>query len=203
MVTTLFIKGFIVSFAMAVPIGPVGILCIRKTLAEGHVRGRIIGLAAATADLLYGCVAAFGLTVISGLFADQLIWLRPVGAVILLVVGISVFRARPADPEARITGGGLLRSYASTILLTLTNPLTMFGFLAAFAALGLGNGLGMASASVLVSGVFAGTCSWFFVLILGASIFRKRVSVLGLRWVNRIAGVLIMLSSVLVFVRQV
>ncbi|NCS80882.1 MAG: lysine transporter LysE [Ignavibacteria bacterium CG_4_10_14_3_um_filter_37_18] len=193
----LFLKGIIIGFAMAVPIGPIGIICIRKTLTEGRVRGLIIGLGAATADLLYGSVAAFGLTVISDTLLSHRIWIRLVGGALLLFLGIRTFLARPKDPKFQIQDSGRLRSYFTTVFLTLTNPLTIFAFLAVFAALGLGNGLSFFAASVLVAGVFAGSFLWFLSLSSGATLFRNKLDVIGLGWVNKIAGILIIISGII------
>jgi len=193
----LFLKGIIIGFAMAVPIGPIGIICIRKTLTEGRVRGLIIGLGAATADLLYGSVAAFGLTVISDTLLSHRIWIRLVGGALLLFLGIRTFLARPKDPKFQIQNSGRLRSYFTTVFLTLTNPLTIFAFLAVFAALGLGNGLSFFAASVLVAGVFAGSFLWFLSLSSGATLFRNKLDVIGLGWVNKIAGILIIISGII------
>ena len=196
----LFLKGIIIGFAMAVPIGPIGIMCIRKTLTEGRMHGLIIGLGAATADLLYGSVAAFGLTVISNTLLTQRIWIRLIGGALLLFLGVRTFRAHPRDPKFQIQNGGQLRSYFTTVFLTLTNPLTIFAFIAVFAALGLGNGLSLFSSSVLVAGVFTGSFLWFFSLSSGATLFRKKLDVIGLRWVNKIAGILIIISGVIAIV---
>jgi len=193
----LFLKGIIIGFAMAVPIGPIGIICIRKTLTEGRVRGLIIGLGAATADLLYGSVAAFGLTVISDTLLSHRIWIRLVGGALLLFLGIRTFLTRPKDPKFQIQDSGRLRSYFTTVFLTLTNPLTIFAFLAVFAALGLGNGLSFFAASVLVAGVFAGSFLWFLSLSSGATLFRNKLDVIGLGWVNKIAGILIIISGII------
>jgi threonine/homoserine/homoserine lactone efflux protein len=197
MAITDFLKGIFIGFAMAIPIGPIGIMCIRKTLTEGRLRGLIIGLGAATADLLYGCVAAFGLTIISSTLESQRIWIRLVGGALLLFLGIRTFRAQPTDPKFRIHSSGMLASYLYTVFLTLTNPLTIFAFIAVFAALGLGSGLGYFSASALVAGVFIGSCLWFLLLSSGVTLFRKKLDLVGLRWVNRIAGILIIISGVI------
>ncbi len=200
---TVFLKGIIIGFAMAVPIGPIGIMCIRKTLTEGRIRGLIIGLGAATADLLYGCVAAFGLTVISNTLNSERIWIRLIGGGLLLFLGLRTFRALPANPNIPENNNGILRSYLTTVFLTLTNPLTIFAFIAVFAGLGLGNGLSYFSATSLVAGVFIGSCLWFLSLSSGVTFFRKKLDMIGLRWVNRIAGVLIILSGVLAIVSVV
>ena len=185
-----------IGFAMAVPVGPIGIMCIRKTLTEGRLRGLIIGLGAATADLLYGCVAAFGLTIISNTLVSQRIWIRLIGGALLFFLGVRTFRARPPDPNIPINSSGILRSYLTTVFLTLTNPMTIFAFIAIFAALGLGTGLSYFAAAALVIGVFIGSCLWFLSLSSGTTLFRKKLDLVGLRWVNKIAGILIIISGV-------
>jgi len=191
----IFLKGIFIGFAMAVPIGPIGIMCIRKTLTEGRLRGLVIGLGAATADMLYGCIAAFGLTIISNTLISQRIWIRLVGGILLLFLGVRTFRALPADPKIPIKSNGILRSYLTTVFLTLTNPMTIFVFIGVFAALGLGNGLSYFSASALVTGIFLGSFLWFLSLSSGVTLFRNKFKLNGLRWVNRIAGILIIISG--------
>lgn len=191
-----FIKGIFIGFAMAVPIGPIGIMCIRKTLTEGRLRGLIIGFGAATADLLYGSVAAFGLTIVSDMLISQRIWIRLVGGSLLLFMGVKIFRAQSANPKFHIHSSSILRSYLTTILLTLTNPLSIFAFIAVFAALGLGYDLSNFSATTLVTGVFIGSSLWFLLLSSSATFFRKKLDLVRLRWVNRIAGILIIFSGV-------
>ncbi|MFZ1290569.1 MAG: LysE family transporter [Melioribacteraceae bacterium] len=193
----LLLNGIFIGFVMAVPIGPIGIMCIRKTLTEGRLRGLIIGLGAATADLLYGCVAAFGLTIISDLLDSQRIWIKLVGGAILFMLGIKIFRALPADPKHSIKNNGILKTYLITIFLTLTNPLTIFAFIAVFALLNLGGELSYFSASTLVIGIFIGSLSWFLLLSSVVTLFRNKLDLDGLRWVNRIAGVLIIISGII------
>ncbi len=195
-----FLKGILIGFAMAVPIGPIGIMCVRKTLTEGRLRGLIIGLGAATADLLYGCVAAFGLTYISNVITSERIWIRLLGGMLLLFLGVRTYRTRPADPKLHIHSSGLLGSYFYIVFLTLTNPLTIFAFIAVFAALGLANEVNIFSGLALVLGVFTGSSFWFLLLSSGVTLFRKKLDIIGLRWVNRIAGILIILSGVIAIV---
>jgi len=197
---TIFLKGIIVGFAMAVPVGPIGIMCIRKTLTDGRLRGLMIGLGASTADLLYGCIAAFGLTFISNVIATERTWIRLVGGAFLIFLGVRTFRARPVDPKVPVNSSGMLRSYLYTVFLTLTNPTTIFAFIAVFAALGLGNELSIVSASSLGIGVFIGSGLWFLFLSSGVIFFRRKLDIVGLRWVNRIAGVLIIISGVVAIV---
>lgn len=194
---TFFLIGALIGFLMAVPIGPIGIICVRKTLTEGRLRGLIVGLGAATADLLYGGVAAFGLTFISDTVDDQRVWIRIIGGIIFLFLGFRMFRTQPADPEIQTNNGGKLKSYISIVFLTLTNPLTIFAFIAVFSALGLAKGLGLFSSSLLVAGVFTGSSLWFLLLSSTAVLFRKKLDFVGLKWVNRVAGIFIICAGVI------
>ena len=191
-----FLKGLIIGFAMEVPIGPLGVMCIRKTLAEGHSRGLIIGLGAATVDSPYGGIGAFGLNFISDVITDQHVWLRLVGGGLLLFLGIRTFRAKRKDSVVPFEKKGWLGSYISSFLLALTNPVTIFAFVAVFAAFGLGHQLTIISACILVLGVFIGTSLWFLILSYIATVFKKKLDSGGLKLVNKIAGVLIILSGV-------
>jgi threonine/homoserine/homoserine lactone efflux protein len=186
------LRGLIIGFSIAAPVGPVGVLCIRRTLAEGRVAGLVSGLGAATADAIYGCIAGFGLTFISSILVNQQGWLRLIGGGFLCYLGLKTFLARPAEQAALAGGSGLVAAYASTFFLTLTNPMTILSFAAVFAGLGVASASGnYVSAGVLVLGVFIGSALWWLILSGGVGMFRTRFNPHGLRWVNRISGVII------------
>jgi threonine/homoserine/homoserine lactone efflux protein len=188
-----FLRGLIIGFSIAAPVGPIGVLCIRRTLTEGRTPGFLSGLGAATADALYGCVAGFGLTFISGFLIHQQGGFRLVGGVFLCYLGLKTFLAKPAGQSASATGTGLLGAYISTFFLTLTNPVTILAFAAIFAGLGIARqGENYGSAGVLVLGVFLGSALWWFILSSGVDLFRKRFNLQALRWVNRASGIIIL-----------
>ncbi len=124
----LFLEGIVIGFAIAAPVGPIGVLCIRRTLVEGRVSGLVSGLGAATADALYGAVAALGLTFVTNLLVGGESWLRLVGGAFLVFLGVRTFLAHPAERAAPVGRSGLLGDYASTLFLTLTNPTTIPSF---------------------------------------------------------------------------
>jgi threonine/homoserine/homoserine lactone efflux protein len=197
----LLLKGFVIGFSIAAPVGPIGILCIRRTLTEGRAVGLVSGLGAATADAFYGSLAAFGLTFISTFLVSQQIWLRAVGGAFLLYLGGRTFLSHPASEAAAGSVRALPAAYASTLLLTLTNPLTILSFAVVFAGLGLGStGGDYLSAGLTVLGVFVGSAFWWFLLSGGVSLFRARFSYRGLWWVNRISGILILSFGVVAVV---
>jgi threonine/homoserine/homoserine lactone efflux protein len=187
------LKGGVIGFSIAAPVGPIGVLCIRRTLAEGRVAGLASGLGAATADAVYGCLAGLGLTFLSSLLVRQQTMLQGIGGLFLCYLGLRTFFAQPAQQAATLRGGGLLRNYASTFFLTLTNPLTILAFTAIFAGLGLANAAGnYASAGLLVLGVFLGSALWWLLLSAGVGALRSRVPAPAFLWVNRISGVIIL-----------
>jgi threonine/homoserine/homoserine lactone efflux protein len=186
------VKGMALGFSIAAPIGPIGILCVRRTLTEGRTFGLVSGLGAATADALYGMVAGFGLTFISSLLIVQRVWLNLIGGAFLCYLGIRTFLAHPAQQAASVQRVGLLGAYASTLFLTLTNPMTIMFFAAIFAGLGIVNTTGGHLASVLlVAGVFLGSALWWLVLTAGASLFLAKSSTEHWRWINRFSGVVL------------
>lgn len=191
------LRGIILGFSIAAPVGPIGVLCIRRTLAEGRLVGLVSGLGAATADMSYGMVAAFGLTAVSSLLVSQTVWLRVVGGLFLLYLGIRTFLARPGERPASAEGRGLVGAYASTLVLTLTNPPTILSFVAIFAGLGLGDTRGdYWAATQLVTGVFIGSALWWLLLSSGVDLFRSRFTTGRLGWVNRLAGLVILAFGV-------
>jgi threonine/homoserine/homoserine lactone efflux protein len=190
---TYLLKGLLIGFSIAAPVGPIGILCIKRTLSSGRLMGLVSGLGAASADALYGCVAAFGLTFIANFLINQQLWLRLVGGLFLCYLGIKTFISNPSTEAVQPQQLTVLGAYGSTFFLTLTNPVTILSFAAIFAGLGLvEGGINYASAAAIVLGVFLGSAVWWFFLSGITSLFRERVSVNGLRWVNRISGLIIL-----------
>lgn len=186
------IKGLVIGLAIAAPVGPIGVLCIRRTLAEGRLVGLMTGLGAATADGLYGAVAAFGLTAVSDLLIGNGPWLGAAGGAFLCYLGGRIFLAEPDHDPAPARGGALAAVWGSTFALTLTNPTTILSFVAIFAGLGLGNtGADYLGATILTIGVFLGSALWWLGLSGVVGGLRERVGRRALRLVNRISGLVI------------
>lgn len=186
------IKGFIIGFSIAAPVGPIGILCIRRTLANGRLSGFISGLGAATVDGLYGAIAAFGLTFISNILVGQQQWFRLVGGIFLLYLGFKIFLAKPAENIIKEQRRNLVGDYTSTLLLTLVNPTTILSFTAIFAGLGIGSvATDYISGLNLVLGIVFGSTFWWFILSSGVSALRSKFNYSALQWVNRISGSII------------
>ncbi len=187
---SLLLKGLIIGFSIAAPVGPISVLCIRRTLAEGRASGLVSGIGAATADATYGFIAGFGLTFISNILIEQQVWLRFVGGMFLFYLGFKTFLPKPIEQAASEEGNSLVGAYASTFFLTLTNPITILAFTAIFSGLGLTGG-SYVSAAVLVSGVFIGSTLLWVILSYGVSMLQTKFNPPGLQWVNRISGITI------------
>ncbi|HXY62218.1 MAG TPA: LysE family transporter [Nitrospirota bacterium] len=194
------LKGFVIGFVIAAPVGPIGILCARRTLMHGRRAGFFSGMGAASADTIYGFIAAFGLTVVSDFLVDHQIFLRLMGGTILCILGIRTLFIPPKGereiPKSITKYAGM---FTSTFLLTLTNPMTIFSFAAVFAGFGLARTMGSITvAGTLVLGVFLGSGLWWLFLIGIFSLFKKRFERHELQWVNRFAGIIIAGSGVII-----
>jgi len=188
-----FLKGLVIGFSVAAPVGPIGILCINRTLSKGRLHGFVSGLGAATADALYGCIAAFGLTFITTFLLSQKIWLQLIGGLFLCYLGVQTFRSQPAEHAAAAKGGGLLRSYTSVLFLTVTNPMTILFFIGVFSGVGISkSAFDVASALTMVTGVFLGSACWWLSLSFAISLARSKFTNNSLIWVNRISGAVVL-----------
>ena len=185
------LKGLVIGFSIAAPVGPIGVLCIRRSLAEGRQIGLATGLGAATADAAYGCVAAFGLTTVSNFLVGHRSWLGLLGGLFLCYLGVRTFISSPASRVAENRGGGLVSAYLSTLFLTLTNPMTILSFAAVFAGFGLGASPDYPAAGLLVAGVFIGSALWWLLLSSGVALFQSRVGSGWMQAINRLSGCVI------------
>lgn len=197
MLLVFLLKGIAVGIVLAVPVGPVGVMCVRRTIFEGKRAGFVSGLGAATADALFGSIAAFGLTFVSDWLIGYHQWLRIAGGCYLLYVGGSALLAEPeakqsSEPDAE----GLLRDFLSTFALTLTNPITILAFLGIFSALGLsGADATFTRAAMMVLGVWLGSLLWWLVLTFGLGSRFRSFEARHLRRINRASGTILLLSG--------
>jgi len=195
-----FLKGCIIGFSIAAPVGPIGVLCIKRTLHSGRLAGLFSGLGAALADAFYGMIAAFGLSAVANLLLSAQWWLRIVGGLFLIYLGVKIFLEKPKSIDSALNEGRFIKNFTSTFGLTLTNPMTIFSFMAVFAGLGLGSeSKNFQDASLLVLGVFIGSCFWWLLLSELVTLFRKKISKMVFLWINRLAGILIFLFGIAAF----
>ncbi len=200
-----FFRGLVIGFSIAAVVGPIGLLCIQRTLHRGRLYGLVTGMGAATADGIYGCIAAFGLTMVTSFLVRQLVWVHLLGGLFLIYLGIKTILTKPAEQAATASDNNFFAAYASTVLLTLTNPATILSFVAIFAGLGVGTiesktGSTTLAALLVVAGVFLGSTLWWCLLTSGVGLLRKRFTRRWLLWVNRTAGSVIMLFGLFALV---
>lgn len=202
---TIFLKGAGIGVAIAAPVGPVGVLCLRRALAQGWLVGMVSGLGAATADALYGVVAALGMSWISQLLLGHQSWLGLFGGGFICFLGYKTFLARPTYQQERAGVADIVQAWGSTFLLTLTNPLTIIAFVTIFAGLGLGQETSRSGylTGMLVVGVFAGSVLWWAVLATLAGFARKGVNLRMVIWINRGTGVLLMIMGLGLLVKVI
>jgi threonine/homoserine/homoserine lactone efflux protein len=194
---TFLLKGLLVGIIIAVPVGPVGVLCVRRTIFEGRVAGFVSGLGAATADAIFGIIAGYGLTVVSNTLLGYQNWLRLAGAGFLLYTGIKALRTDPvANHRPAGDREGLFRDYLSSFALTMTNPITILAFLAIFAGIGFtGRAATLGKAAILVLGVWLGSLLWWAGLAFGAGLLRLSFQQRHLVWINRGSGGILLFSG--------
>ena len=189
-------RGLLIGLSVAAPVGPIGVLCIRRTLSQGWAVGLLTGLGAATADALYSTIAAFGLTAVSGGLLHQQGAVRLIGGLFLCYLGAGTIRTLPAAQATRAETRGQAGAYLSAVALTLANPSTILTFAGIFAGLGSvtgvgGEGTSAGRAASLVLGVLLGSAAWWLVLSTAVALVRARVTPRALAWVNRVSGAIL------------
>jgi threonine/homoserine/homoserine lactone efflux protein len=195
-----FLKGVAAGFVVAAPVGPVGVLCVRRTLVQGPLSGCVTGLGAAIADTFYVTIAAFGIGFIATFLLANEFWFRVVGGVILCVMALNTFLSKPLKsqgPESE----GLTGDFLSALIITGTNPLTLIAFGVILTSIGIASAGGnIAQAEILIAGVFIGSLMWWGTLTGISHLFRGTLGQSGMRWINRISAAIVLLSGVLILI---
>jgi threonine/homoserine/homoserine lactone efflux protein len=205
-------KGFVLGFSIAAPVGPIGLLCIRRSVTDGRLAGICVGFGAATADALYGIVAGLGLSAVTATLLAYQTTIQLIGGAFLVFLGVSIARSKgtsastsagaPTSRSVRNSPAALWAAYASTLLLTLSNPATILSFIGILAGAGLNlNASGRPTLVLFIAGVFLGSMTWWLVLSSTASWLGAKWSSLDLRWINRTTGGLLIGFGFWQFVR--
>ncbi|APW38894.1 lysine transporter LysE [Rhodoferax koreense] len=191
--TILFFKAALIGLSVAAPVGPIGLLCIQRTLAQGRRVGFVSGLGAAAADACYGAVGAFGVSALTAWFVALRSPLALAGGLFLGWMGWRMLRSRGGGGEAAVARPARSgwAAFASVLALTLANPMTIVSFTAIFASLGA-RGAGAASPGLMVAGVFVGSAAWWLGLSMGVAAVRTRIDARGMRRVDQFAGVVLL-----------
>jgi threonine/homoserine/homoserine lactone efflux protein len=189
-----FLRGIAIGFWLAAPVGPIGILCVRRTLTRGTFGGLFVGLSGASADVVYAVAAQFGVSLVLAFIATYETPIRIVGGILLIIMGVITARTHPHEELRTSDTGSHVREFISTFILALTNPMTLFAFMAAFSSFGpklLGES--RLGSTLLVGGVFLGSFLWFATLTGISRLFKASVSTNGLIIINRVVGVLLVI----------
>ena len=185
------LEGIAIGFLLATPVGPIGVICVRRTLAYGKRSGFIVGLSGASADIIYALIAAFSVTLISNFVEEWQFWIRLGGGILLLLLGFHILRSDPIVPAAADQSKKYRNAFVPIFLLALTNPMSMFGFGAVFSSTRIcQTAADRVSLFMLVAGVFLGSLLWFSFLTALTSVFKKKLTNGGFAIMNRIAGLL-------------
>lgn len=185
------IRGLAAGLIIAAPVGPVNLLCIRRTIEKGWKSGLLSGLGAAFADTMYGAVAAFGISLVIQFLIREQFWIRIIGGVFLIAIGVVYYRKKPRALDQDEDSSASNSDLVSAFLLNATNPTTVLSFLAVLATLGVGLQRSLSQSAILVLGIFCGSMVWWTVLVTAASRFRGRVTNGALLAMNHVAGIAI------------
>ena len=195
-------RGMLIGLMVSVPLGPMGVLIIQKTLHKGALSGFIAGMGAACADLFYATVAAFGLGFVINTIKTHEVILQIVGGIFLLIMGLNIYFATPLKQikaRRRVTKKGLLGDFLSLFFLTVSNPVTVVVFMAVFAGTSvLGETPTFSTEIMLLIGVLLGGSAWWYTLSTIVNVFRKKFKLRVLVTINRVSGIIITILGGLV-----
>jgi threonine/homoserine/homoserine lactone efflux protein len=197
----IFLKGFTIGLAIAAPVGPIGLLTIRRTLAFGRAAGFLTGLGAASADAIFGSIAAFGITAISSIMIGAKFWLGIIGGMFLIYLGWQTFKSKPAQHPAETQASSLNTMYFTTFALVLTNPISILYFVGIIASVGAANN--PTSATWMVVGVFAGSALWWLTLASIANGLRNKINPRALKTINQVSGAVIAAFGIFAVISQI
>jgi threonine/homoserine/homoserine lactone efflux protein len=187
-VPELLIRGVIAGLIIAAPVGPVNVICMRRSILNGWRAGVIAGFGSASADVIYGAIAGFSITFIIQFLIKELFWIRAIGGILLMLIGVWFFFRNPGSFQSKEDD---TETFHSTFWLTLTNPTTVLSFIAVLAALGMDQQRKWWLTAFMVGGIFLGSMLWWVILASIMSALRDRFNDRGLLWMNRIAGLAI------------
>lgn len=185
----LLIKGLIIGFSIAMPVGPIGLLCIRNVLSFGLMCGLMTGLGASCADALYGALAGFGISTINTFLEAHSVYLQILGGLFLCYLGLATFFAKVTTSANQESSTSLFRAFIVTFFLTLTSPMTILSFAGVYAGLGIGAGESqITGAMIITAGVFIGSGIWWVILSAFTALFKDKMNEKISVWLNKLSG---------------
>jgi threonine/homoserine/homoserine lactone efflux protein len=195
----LFWKGIVVGLMVSIPLGPIGVLCVQRTLNKGHRSGFVSGLGAAMADMIFAMIAGLGITFIIRFIQEKHIYFQIIGGIIVIILGVHIFYTNPVRQlrMQRMNRNKLSQDFFSVFFLTITNPMAIFFFLAMFAGINIATGpMSIIHLITMVSGVFVGSTAWWFLLSTFVNFWRDRFRLKNIWWMNKVAGVVIFVLGI-------
>ncbi len=193
---SIFARGILIGLMASIPLGPIGVLCIQRTLSRNHKAGFVSGLGAASADTIFSAIAFFSLAVVMSFIENNITLIKVIGGLCVMIVGVNIFLSNPAVQIRRNRAGktNLWQDYISVFFITLANPAFILIFVALFAAFGVSiHTIGMFKGALMIGGVFIGAATWWFLLTFMVSLLRRKFRPRHLLWINRISGTVIVL----------
>jgi len=197
------IKGLLIGISVSAPLGPIGVLCIQRTLNKGFKSGFVSGAGAASADIIYAIIAGFSITYISDFLIEYQTYIRIIGGAFLILVGIRISISNPAKQirKLRVKGNNYYKDYITSFLITVSNPITILAFGAFFTAFDMiDKNVNNFDITIMIIAVFSGSLIWWISLISIVTIFKTRIRLRNLLWINRITGILIVLFAAFVII---
>jgi len=196
-------KGVVTGLAVSIPLGPLGILCIQRTVNKNWKSGIFSGIGIAMADTVYAFVAGFSLSIIVDFIRTYELYFKLVGFFVLLLLGIYIFRSNPTKQiqDYKRKGSSHLQDFLTTFLVTLSNPLSVFVFIAIFTGYSIVLQFSQPlEALLMIGGIFMGGSLWWFIITGFANLFRHKFTINTLYWANRIIGLGVIVVAVAFFI---
>ncbi len=199
---TFLVNGLGFGVMVSAPLGPLGVLCIQRTINKGFLSGLVSGFGAAMADIIYASIAGFGISIIADFLEAQQLIIRALGGIVLIVLGYMIFMSNPVNQLRRHKAkkSSYLGDFISSFFITITNPLTVVVFGVAFTSVGLNQGHSLQSVILILTGVFLGALFWWTGLTFLVNVFRSKIRLRNLWWINKITGVLVAIFGLVVFI---
>ncbi|NJO89679.1 MAG: LysE family transporter [Chloroflexia bacterium] len=196
------VNGLGFGVMVSAPLGPLGVLCIQRTINKGFLSGFVSGFGAAMADIIYASIAGFGISIIADFLEAQQLIIRALGGIILIILGYMIFMSNPVNQLRRHKSkkSSYLGDFVSSFFITITNPLTVVVFGVAFTSVGLNEGNSLQSVVLILTGVFVGALFWWIGLTFLVNIFRSKIRLRNLWWINKITGVMVAIFGLAVFI---
>lgn len=195
----LLLKGIIVGLLASIPLGPIGVLCVQRTINKGRLSGFFSGMGAAFADTVFATIAGFSLTFIMDFVEEWKLEFQIGGGILIFLLGLKIFMTNPISQmrKNRRQKNRLFEDFVSVFLLTVSNPMAIFLFVALFAYVNVvADGENFMSAGAILGGVLFGASLWWFTLTSFVNMYRKRFRIRQLWWINKIAGAVVMLIGI-------